>query len=133
MPAQAGPDCLREVKAWLDSSEVPVSFPIQYRYVAAEDGYLSPYHGRASAMIDIQQFKGMPYEQYFAAGEAIFKRYEGRPHWGKLHSRTADELRELYPLWDDFQAVRRRWDPAGVFMNDELRRVLGAAATQASP
>lgn len=125
VPAQDGPDCLREVKAWLDGSEVPVSFPIQYRHVAAEDGYLSPYHGRATAMIDIQQFKGMPYEEYFAAGEAIFTRYGGRPHWGKLHFRTADELRELYPRWDDFQAVRRRWDPAGVFMNDYLRRVLG--------
>jgi FAD-linked oxidoreductase len=124
VPAAAGPDCLREIKAWLDASDVPVSFPIQYRYVAAEDPHLSPYHGRDSALIDLQQFKGMPYEEYFAAGEAIFKRYDGRPHWGKLHTRTAAELRELYPMWDDFQAVRRRWDPDGVFMNEHLRRVL---------
>jgi FAD-linked oxidoreductase len=127
VPADAGPECLREIKAWLDASDVPVSFPIQYRYVAAEDGYLSPYEGRASALIDLQQFKGMPFGEYFAAGEAIFRRYDGRPHWGKLHGRTAAELRELYPRWDDFQAVRRRWDPAGVFLNDHLRTVLGAA------
>jgi FAD/FMN-containing dehydrogenase len=126
VPAAAGPDCLREIKAWLDAADVPVSFPIQYRYVAPEDGYLSPYAGRASALIDLQQFKGMPFREYFDAGEAIFKRYDGRPHWGKLHGRTADELRELYPRWDDFQAVRRRWDPAGVFTNDYLRTVLGA-------
>ena len=62
----------------------------------------------------------------FAAGEAIFKRYGGRPHWGKLHSRVAEELRDLYPEWDAFQALRRRWDPDGVFLNDYLRRVLGA-------
>jgi FAD-linked oxidoreductase len=126
VPAAAGPDCLREIKAWLDASDVPVSFPIQYRYVAAEDSYLSPYEGRASALIDLQQFKGMPFREYFDAGEAIFGRYDGRPHWGKLHGRTAGELRELYPHWDDFQAVRRRWDPAGVFTNDHLRTVLGA-------
>lgn len=124
VPAEAGPECLREVKAWIDASEVPISFPIQYRYVAKEDAYLSPYYGRPSAMIDLQQFKGMPYAEYFAAGEEIFRRYDGRPHWGKLHSRTAAELRPLYPDWDRFQEVRRRWDPEGTFMNDYLRRVL---------
>jgi FAD/FMN-containing dehydrogenase len=126
VPAASGPDCLREIKAWLDESDVPVSFPIQYRYVAAEDPYLSPCHGRDSALIDLQQFRGMPHRDYFAAGEAIFKRYDGRPHWGKLHTRAAGELRSLYPMWDEFQAVRRRWDPEGVFMNDHLRRLLEA-------
>jgi FAD-linked oxidoreductase len=124
VPAEAGPDCLREIKAWIDRSHVPISFPIEYRYVAAEDSFLSPYYGRASAMIDLQQFKGMPYHEYFLAGEEIFRRYDGRPHWGKLHTRTADELRPLYPDWDRFREVRRRWDPEGLFMNDYLRRVL---------
>ena len=124
VPAEAGPDCLREVKAWIDQSHVPISFPIEYRYVAGEDSFLSPYYGRRSAMIDLQQFRGMPYHEYFLAGEEIFKRYGGRPHWGKLHSRTADGLRPLYPEWDRFQEVRRRWDPDGMFMNDYLRRVL---------
>jgi L-gulono-1,4-lactone dehydrogenase len=68
----------------------------------------------------------MPHTEYFAAGEEIFRRYQGRPHWGKLHSRTAAELKPLYPDWDRFQAVRRHWDPDGVFMNDYLTRVLGA-------
>jgi FAD-linked oxidoreductase len=125
VPAASGPDCLREVKAWLDASDVPVSFPIEYRYVAADEDPLSPHQGRASAMIDLQQFAGMPYQEYFAAGEAIFERYGGRPHWGKLHSRSAEELRELYPRWDEFAAARRRWDPAGVFVNAHLARTLG--------
>jgi FAD-linked oxidoreductase len=124
--AEDGPACLREVKEWIDESDVPISFPIQYRYVAAEDSFLSPYHGRRSAMIDLQQFKGMRYSEYFAAGEEIFKRYDGRPHWGKLHSRSAAELRPLYPEWERFQQVRDHWDPQGVFMNDYLRRVLGS-------
>lgn len=125
VPAEAGPACLREIQAWLDRSDMPVSFPIQYRYVAAEDAHLSPYFGRDSALIDLQQFKGMPHREYFAAGEAIFKRHDGRPHWGKLHGRAAAELRALYPMWDEFQALRRRWDPAGVFTNAHLREVLG--------
>jgi len=124
VPAEAGPDCLREIKAWIDRSHVPISFPIEYRYVAGDDSFLSPYYGRKSAMIDLEQFKGMPHHEYFLAGEEIFRRYDGRPHWGKLHSRTADELRPLYSEWDRFQDVRTRWDPDGVFMNDYLRRAL---------
>jgi FAD/FMN-containing dehydrogenase len=125
VPAASGPDCLRAVKAWLDRSDVPVSFPIEYRYVAADDAPLSPHQGRASAMIDLQQFAGMPYQEYFAAGEEIFKRYGGRPHWGKLHSRSTEELRELYPRWGEFAALRRHWDPTGVFVNAHLARTLG--------
>jgi FAD-linked oxidoreductase len=124
VPAESGPDCLREIKAWIDRSHVPISFPIEYRYVAGDDSLLSPYFGRKSAMIDLEQFKGMPYHEYFLAGEEIFRHYDGRPHWGKLHSRTADELRPLYPEWDRFQDVRRRWDPDGIFINDYLRRAL---------
>ena len=128
VPAEAGPDCLREIKAWLDRSDLPVSFPIEYRYVAADDIPLSPFCGRESALIDLQQFEGMPYEEYFRAGEEMFKRFDGRPHWGKLHTRNAAELKELYPDWDRFQSLRRQWDPGGVFMNDYLRRVLEEAS-----
>jgi FAD/FMN-containing dehydrogenase len=49
----------------------------------------------------------------------------GRPHWGKLHSRTAAELRELYPGFDAFVALRDRLDPEGRFRNAYLDRVLG--------
>jgi FAD/FMN-containing dehydrogenase len=42
-------------------------------------------------------------------------------HWGKLHFLTPERLHELYPRVDDFIAVRRRLDPAGVFLNPHLR------------
>jgi L-gulono-1,4-lactone dehydrogenase len=51
--------------------------------------------------------------------------FDGRPHWGKRHFQTADTLAPLYPDWDRFQAVRRRFDPTGVFANGYVRRVLG--------
>ena len=123
VPAEAGPECLREIKSFIDRSATPIYFPIQYRYVAADDAYLSPYYGRDSALIDLQQYIGLPYEDYFKAGEAIFKKYGGRPHWGKIHYRNAEELRELYPQWEKFHAIRRAVDPNGIFMNDYLRRV----------
>lgn len=49
----------------------------------------------------------------------------GRPHWGKLHGLTAEELRALYPRFDDFVALRDRLDPERVFGNRYLERTLG--------
>jgi L-gulono-1,4-lactone dehydrogenase len=51
--------------------------------------------------------------------------YGGRPHWGKLHTQTASTLRSRYPLFDQFLAVRDKADPAGLFRNPYLDRVLG--------
>ena len=47
-----------------------------------------------------------------------------RPHWGKIHTLTARELRELYPMWERFQRVRRSLDPKGRFLSPYLRRLL---------
>jgi L-gulonolactone oxidase len=50
---------------------------------------------------------------------------DGRPHWGKMHTCDAATLRTRYPRFDEFLAVRKRADPAGVFSNDYTDRVLG--------
>ncbi len=50
---------------------------------------------------------------------------EGRPHWGKLHWRTRDDLRPGYPHFDDFLAVRDRLDPDRLFANAYTRQIFG--------
>jgi L-gulonolactone oxidase len=70
-------------------------------------------------------YRGMTWEPYFRAVEAIMDDYEGRPHWGKRHFQSAATLAPRYPEWDRFQAVRERLDPDGVFENEYARRVLG--------
>jgi L-gulono-1,4-lactone dehydrogenase len=59
--------------------------------------------------------------------------YAGRPHWGKMHSLAASQLRSLYPLFDQFLAVRDKADPAGTFRNLYLDRVLGRPASGGPP
>jgi FAD/FMN-containing dehydrogenase len=70
-------------------------------------------------------FKGMPYQRYFELAEEIFKRYDGRPHWGKMHTRTAPELRMLYPEWNTFQMQRSLHDPDRLFSSPYIRTILG--------
>jgi FAD/FMN-containing dehydrogenase len=105
----------------------PILFPLEVRFAAADDAYLSTAHARETCYIAVHQYTGMEFESYFRAVEAIMDEHGGRPHWGKRHYQTAATLRERYPEWDRFQEVRARLDPAGVFSNDYSRRVLGAA------
>jgi len=125
LPAERGPDALRELAEHIERRHVLVHFPVEYRYVAADDIWLSPFYQRDSVAISVHQYVGMAHQEYFAAAEAIFRNHGGRPHWGKMHSLAAPELAGLYPRWDDFQRVRRQLDPKGMFSNALLRRWFG--------
>jgi L-gulono-1,4-lactone dehydrogenase len=114
-----------------------VPFPIEVRTVAADDALLSTAAGRDSGFVAVHMYKGMAWEPYFRAVEAIMDELDGRPHWGKRHFQTAATLRPRYPDWDRFQAIRHRLDPAGRFANAYVERVLGpprpADATPLAP
>ncbi len=125
VPAEAGPECLREVLKTIRDNNLNTWFPLEYRYVKGDDIWLSPFYGRDTASISVHQYYEMDYHDYFARIEPIFWKYGGRPHWGKLHSLNAGQLADLYPRWGDFLAVRELLDPDGRFLNGHLREALG--------
>jgi len=125
LPAAKGPECLQEILETVRAKEMNTLFPLEYRYVAADDSWLSPFYGRVSASISIHQYHTVDYRPLFSLVEPIFRKYEGRPHWGKLHTLTAKELAPLYPRWHDWQRVRRRLDPRGRMLNGHLRALFG--------
>jgi L-gulonolactone oxidase len=125
IPRASMADAFREVRTLIQRSGFRVSFPVEVRAVAADDIPLSPSFGRVTAYIAVHMFQGVEYEPYFRGVEAIMQGMGGRPHWGKLHFRTAETLRPAYPEWDRFAAVRGRLDPERRFANDYLDRVLG--------
>jgi L-gulonolactone oxidase len=126
IPRAALPDVIDALPRLIDSLPFKVLFPVEVRFTGPDDIWLSHGYGRESAYIAVHQFLGSPYEPYFKALEALCEPLGGRPHWGKLHYRTAADLRPAYPKFDDFLAVRDRLDPARVFTNDYLDRVLGS-------
>ncbi|MGY2028351.1 D-arabinono-1,4-lactone oxidase [Nocardia gipuzkoensis] len=123
IPREHSVDAIREIKELTARFDTPM--PIEVRWVAPDDAFLSPAGGRETCYIAVHQYRGMDFEPYFRACEAVFDRYQGRPHWGKRHFQTAATLRERYPDWDRFAEVRRRFDPKGRFANPYLDRVLG--------
>lgn len=126
VPRAAVTDALRELKAMVDRSGLRVSFPVEVRTAPADDITLSTASGRDSAYIAVHMFRGTPYQRYFTEAERIFTAHEGRPHWGKVHTRDAAYFSRVYPRFGEFTALRDRLDPERRFQNDYLRRVLGA-------
>jgi len=121
LPYAKGADALREIVQTIRSRRINTGFPIEFRSVAADDVWMSPFYGRESATIAVHQYHRVDTTRLFGACEAIFRSYQGRPHWGKRHTRNADELGVLYPKFEEFRSVRRKLDPKGKFLNAHLR------------
>ncbi|MBN6776832.1 FAD-binding protein [Pseudomonas granadensis] len=127
VPAEHGPACLREILKLIEDKNLRTWFPIEYRYVKADDIALSMFEGRDSCSISVHQHYQMDHHNFFAAIEPIFWKYNGRPHWGKLHSLNARTLQPLYPRWREFVEVRQALDPHGRFLNAHLASILGVS------
>ena len=117
---------LAEIASWLDRNDERIGFPVEVRFAAADDIWLSTAHGRDTGYVAVHQYHRRDHARYFRAVEEIAMSVGGRPHWGKLHERDADSLRAAYPRFHDFVAVRDRLDPNRVFGNGYLERVLGS-------
>lgn len=123
VPAEDGLACFREVLNTIKEKDIDVIFPIEYRYVGEDDVWLSQFYKRAGAAISVHNFHDKPYLPYFAEMEAIFDRYQGRPHWGKVHNKTEQDFAQLYPQWEAFKEVRERLDPKRRFINEHLEAI----------
>ncbi|MGB3947664.1 MAG: D-arabinono-1,4-lactone oxidase [Bacteroidia bacterium] len=124
MPAEYAVQVINEMRDSINKNNFRVHFPIEVRFVKGDDIYLSPTYQRDAVYIAVHMYKGMEYKTYFDAMETIFKKYNGRPHWGKMHNRTTSELTTLYPMWSKFQEIRTQLDAEGLFMNDYLKKIM---------
>ncbi|TAM90679.1 MAG: FAD-binding protein, partial [Jatrophihabitans sp.] len=81
MPRAAVPEVLAEVERWLDRSGERIGFPVEVRFAAADDLWLSTAHGRESGYVAVHQYHRRDHEPYFRAVEQIAAAHDGRPHW----------------------------------------------------
>jgi L-gulonolactone oxidase len=126
VPRAAVPEVLAEIERYLAASGEHIGFPVEVRFAAPDDIWLSTAYDRESGYVAVHQYHRREYDTYFRAVEAIAKDVGGRPHWGKIHYRDADSLRTVYPRFDEFVALRDKLDPQRVFANEYLNRVLGS-------
>ena len=125
VPFEAVPEILRELRSMIDAKRWSISFPIEVRAAAPDDLWMSTATGRPTGYIALHKYFREDPTEYFHTVESLMKSYDGRPHWGKMHTRDAESLAATYPRHGDFVAVRNRLDPDRVFGNEYLARVLG--------
>lgn len=133
LPVERAAEMLRWMRELMEREKLRVNFVVEARFVAGDDAWLSPAHGRDSVCIGAYMAKSAGIERYFAAFEEKALSMGGRPHWGKQFAATGDALRRAYPMFERFDAARRELDPAGMFVNPFLTRVFGAARALPAP
>ena len=126
MPLDKGLETLEEIIASIESRR-DTYFPIEARVTAPDDAWLSPFNDGRRFSIAVHAPFDEEYSYFFTDFEPIFRKNGGRPHWGKMHSLEAVELRELYPKFDAFNALRKELDPDGKFVNPYLAKIWGEA------
>ena len=104
------------------------SAPVAIRFVAPSRAYASPQFDRETVMFEVLMAKGT------AGGVQALRLMERemltvpgvRVHWGlhvdQINENNADFAR-MYPRWDRFRRVFRRFNQEGIFHNDFTARI----------
>jgi FAD/FMN-containing dehydrogenase len=100
------------------------------RFCAPDATLISMAAGRETAFVssffghEVEAATGVAFLQ--DASDLLVQRFQGRPHWGKIHKLTPGDVRRLYGSnMDSFLSIRQQLDPTGVFANAYIARVLG--------
>ncbi|MEU6526583.1 FAD-binding protein [Streptomyces sp. NPDC046924] len=104
----------------------PVLQTCEVRTVAADSQWLSPCYGRDTVAAHFTWVEDTPAVLPVVRRlEEALAPFEARPHWGKVFTTPAADLRARYPRLDDFRTLARTLDPGGKFTNTFVRDVLG--------
>lgn len=131
IPYSNSQQCLRELRYLIEREHskrfgVRAHFPIEIRFTAEDDIWLSPSYGQKTTWIGIIQYKpygfNSPYRKLFNSFQEIMLKYNGRPHWAKSHPLKPEDLRRMYPRFEDFVRILEKFDPDGILRNSYIQR-----------
>jgi xylitol oxidase len=100
----------------------------EVRTIAADELWLSPaYHRPSVAFHFTWKPDWIAVRELLPAIEAALAPFDPRPHWAKLFTMPADEVRSRYEQLGAFVELSSRFDPDGKFRNDFLSRLVFGA------
>ncbi len=88
IPRKHASEAVTEVRNLVEERGFDVPFPMEVRFVASDDAFLSPSFGRETCYLAVHMFEGMEWEPYFRAVEDVMDGFDGRPHWGNDTSKA---------------------------------------------
>ena len=123
VPLEAYNDVIKDIVKWINKNNKTVHFPIENRFVKADDIYLSPSYQRDSAYIACHVYNKKEFTHFFSSLEEIFLSYNGRPHFGKINHFNKELMSKSYPKFNEFCKIREMNDPANIFMTDYMNQL----------
>ncbi|GLK63305.1 MULTISPECIES: D-arabinono-1,4-lactone oxidase [Paracoccus] len=123
VPRQHGKDAMRAVRRLMLESFPEAIYPVEYRFTAGDKAWMSPFYQQDSVTVSVSGEPGKDYWDYLRAVDRILRDYGARPHWGKMHFLTGEDVTEIYPRANEFRALRRKLDPQGIYLNDHLSQL----------
>ncbi|CAE7205118.1 purK [Symbiodinium microadriaticum] len=125
VPVDQGPEALMAIRAALQKADINVFFPLEYRFVKADDALISPFEGRDAVSISVHQYYKQDYRPLFEVTEPVFDQFDGRDPQTAGPHRQISEPAFAHALWGN--GVKRRTFLAGA------AALLGAGAIAAKP
>lgn len=125
VPMSAAAAAVKGVLNLFRDGRPAVNFPLEIRFVRADDGWMSPAYGADTCQVGAYTTDGPECSPYFDAFWDVMRPLGARPHWGKEFDHDVTELRPLYPHFDRFAALRDALDPDRVFGGAFHARILG--------
>lgn len=122
--ARAG-EAIERITHMVDRDRLTVNFPLEIRFVAGDDAWMSPAYGADTCQIGAYCW-GPRTQAYFEAFWREMRAVDARPHWGKEMHHVAAEIRALWPRSGEFLRLRDQLDPERVFAGEFHTRTLGA-------
>lgn len=123
VPVQHGKDAVRAVRKLMLEQFPEAIYPIEYRFTAGDDAWMSPFHKQDSVTVSVSGEPGKDYWNYLRAVDKTLRSYGSRPHWGKMHFLTGEDVSAIYPRAQDFRELRRKLDPQGFYLNEHLAQL----------
>jgi xylitol oxidase len=118
-----GADALHAVRE-LGEDIAPHLLITELRTVAADSLWLSGAYGRDTLAIHFTWRNDLAAVRSLTPRiEAALAPFGARPHWGKVHSVTADAVAAVTPRLADAREQFERLDPDARFSNEHLRRL----------
>jgi L-gulonolactone oxidase len=124
IPARQAAEFLLQLRDLWRSLRFPVYAPVRIEFAAASGAWLSPAHGRDSALVSFP-VSDITSAAFVDAICALLERCGGRPCWAHLRAGAPPPTAEHYPRLADFGALRRKIDRRGVLLNRYLSSLFG--------
>jgi len=117
---------LQATQPMLEENDFSTTLPIEIRFVAGDDSWLSPATGTGDGVCYIGANTDRNANEVFQQFEPMMKELGGRPHWGKHFTMTREEIVRMYPDYKRFSDLRSQLDPQNVFQNSLIHHLFGS-------